>query len=125
MGFRPENFLILAENLMQDLNYKDEESTKRTFIGRVYYSLFLQIREALKLKHGVTFRSTPEDHKIVIVELQKLRGEFINISISLDKLRAMRNRSDYDLYNLDPRQIEKVIGEKENVLRLSKKCNLL
>ncbi|KPV61923.1 MAG: hypothetical protein AOA66_1596 [Candidatus Bathyarchaeota archaeon BA2] len=107
MPFDPKDFLILAKNLCNDINYSNE-SGFRTGISRAYYSAFLVCRTFLETRHRMRIPDTPIAHKRVVQGLRKRRvlQTLVNLPYSsrhtvadaLDDLRKYgRNIADYDL----------------------------
>lgn len=83
--FDPLNFLKLAKKLAE----KKDEASRRTSIGRAYYSAFLSARDKFKIVSKI-----PEVHREVT---NKLYSIDIICGNKLHKLRRARNQSDYDM----------------------------
>jgi len=90
--FDPEGFLEIARSLAHKTNATEAEL--RTAVGRAYYGVFLQAREALAATGEITPTGTRDDHKIVVKALRNRRGPSGN---QLRKLRGARNQDDYHL----------------------------
>jgi len=90
--YDPREFFHLATKLVDDTHY-DEESRRRTAVGRAYYSAFLFARKRLQ-DLGKGFSSDYRVHEEVITSL----GEKTHLAGSqLNTLRDHRNDADYSM----------------------------
>lgn len=91
LAFNPKDFYELAYWLV---NQRQDESTLRTAISRVYYSAHLIALERLVRKNW-TPKGTGDDHRGVIRELRtrrfRLHGDY------LYRLLELREHADYHL----------------------------
>ena len=101
--FNPDDFLILANKLIDDNDYTDE-SRYRTVIGRAYYSAFLTAYKKF-LEKGRNFPNVDRIHMDVRKALQ---NEMSKIGNKLEKLHEdYRVPSDYYLVeHIDRRMAE-------------------
>lgn len=67
VNFESEHFLELAKLLYDDLNDSEYKSAlERTIITRIYYSVFLFLREWMKEEnYGSLLKNNGEDHSII------------------------------------------------------------
>lgn len=113
--FSPEHYKIFADEILKKKLVKTPNSAiHRAAISRLYYYAFLLIREAI-------FSNYPDAHKMLtrnsvnvhsVVKQTMYLSNNTAISFSLDKLRDLRNDSDYRLLS--------VINEK--TLELCNRC---
>lgn len=101
--FRPLDFLVLAKEINEkQVNFKSPNSAiKRNILGRIYYSVFLFLRDWL-LKH-TSYNSNPIKEHSKIPRYIELHGPFdveVNkyISKSFKTLKKLRHQSDYYLH---------------------------
>jgi hypothetical protein len=86
----PLEFLTVARSLSESQN----ESERRTSIGRCYYAIFNHFR--LKLEQITRLPGTDEDHQAVVQYLTKARDRNLySVGQSLKDLRTSRNNADY------------------------------
>ena len=127
MPFDPKDFLTLAKNLCNDVNYNNE-SAFRTCISRAYYSSFLVARTFLETRHHMPIPHGPIAHKKVVQGLRKrnvlrtLIGSYHSRHIVADILKELRvlgrNKADYDLAVYFPRRSASYwIRQAEAVMR--------
>jgi len=89
MSFNWQNFILLAEKLMQN----HDEASLRTCISRSYYGVFCIARN----KKGFKNYKYPDIHRKVIEEyMNSNKKEERQIGKILDDLRWWRNKADYD-----------------------------
>jgi len=89
MSFKWEEFILLAEKLLQN----DDEASLRTCISRAYYGIFCIARN----KKGFKNYKYPNIHKKVIEEYKNSDKEKERqIGEILYELRRWRNKADYD-----------------------------
>jgi hypothetical protein len=94
MGMNPEEFLILAQQLLQQ---SSNEAAKRTSVSRSYYGLFNMLTQFLR-NNQISVVKTAEAHKKVSNYLFNCGIEEAQLVAShLDDLRDDRNDADYDL----------------------------
>ena len=94
MSIESHDFINLANKLLNDKGYKDNEATFRTIISRAYYGCFLYLIPKLGLNYTTYLRKHKqgEIHQKVIDTLKDrdpTSGSF------LESLRRSRNKSDY------------------------------
>jgi hypothetical protein len=70
------------------------EAELRTAVGRAYYGVFLEAREVLATTGEISPTWSFEDHRLVVEALRDRGGPEGN---QLHKLRAARNKDDYDI----------------------------
>src|SRR3990172_9455957 len=111
MAFDPVAFIDTGEELLQALSGTPrlasnlDQAKVRTSIGRSYYGAYLVARERLHSLGRVVPTGTPQDHQLIIAALGGLGTE---LGSKLDRLRAKRNKADY---NLNPRGFTLVSGQ--------------
>jgi hypothetical protein len=98
--FDPIGFLHLADELAIESarsNAVTRAARIRTAYGRLYYGLFLAIREAIVGRHGVPARRI--EHGALISHLQHsmLDGAVRKLGRELQKLYGLRRHADYEL----------------------------
>ena len=98
--FRPLDFFQLANELNENMDKfnSSSSSVKRNIFGRIYYSVFLFVREWL-LGH-TNYKSHPKDDHSKIPKYIRMHGPFssnINMDISrkIETLKKLRHQSDY------------------------------
>ena len=104
-NFKPIHFLDVSKHLYQNFINEKEESCYRTAIGRIYYSVFLIIRDKIKwdsnfikYKGGLSDRKLLNNpHELIIKFLFSMGKEYEDLSKNLETLRDLRNNSDYDI----------------------------
>ena len=139
----PSEFSIVADRILNELG--KEEIYIRTYIGRKYYYLFLELREKVKDKISNEYLFYLNEEENIRINLHSLLKNFLfNLSInrnlpidirkklrngakSFRSLRKLRNASDYKIYstialsiqdiNKHIENIEAVIQELENINR--------
>ena len=88
----PLDFLKVARNLHES----EDESERRTSIGRSYFALFNYVRQTVE-----SVRNVPKDedaHRVVPDYLDKTRNKDLkSIGQTLRFLRKSRNTADYEL----------------------------
>ena len=106
-----DEFKEVAEKLS---NFKSlpDGGKYRTAIGRYYYYIFLKIREIIKevekdredgiyelLNTGKAHRVLPAYFKVLSkkIELNELKESFIKLAKTLEDLRKLRNKCDYEV----------------------------
>lgn len=98
--FYPAAFIDLAEKLLAGLSGLPtvtsnlDQAKVRTSIGRSYFGTYLVAREKLLFLGKVTLTGGPQDHQLVVDALGGVGSE---LGSKLDRLRAKRNRADYNL----------------------------
>ena len=93
--FNPEDFYKIAENIYNKLNTSTipyKEAWIRTAISRLYYSIFLYLRNMI----GYKKYHKRDIHQIVPEILINKGGVFTKIGYKLSKIREIRNTADYD-----------------------------
>lgn len=90
--FDPLKFLTLAEQLA--VNAGVDEAHYRSAVSRAYYALFLLARQRLEATGRFVPSTRGDDHRDVIAVLRSMSQRDGD---QLDKLRAERNRADYNL----------------------------
>lgn len=90
MAFDPLSWLPLAE----ELGGRRDQASRRASIDRYYFAMFVQCRESLLFDGLIAVRGDDGDHRAVAEGL--LRNKRATASLSLNNLRRMRNRADYD-----------------------------
>ncbi|MBI4330366.1 MAG: hypothetical protein HY673_03690 [Chloroflexi bacterium] len=100
MEFDPTAFIDLAESLLAELSplptptSKLDQARVRASIGRSYYGAYLVAREKLVSLGGFVPTGRPEDHSRIV---ESLGGFGSELGGRLDRLRAKRNKDDYNL----------------------------
>lgn len=94
MSIEGFDFINLANSLLNDEDYVDNEAIFRTIISRAYYGCFLYLIPKLGLSYTTYLkkRNPGEIHQKVI-DILKDRDPFSGSL--LDSLRKSRNNSDY------------------------------
>lgn len=88
----PLEFLTVARSL----SGSDQESERRTSVGRSYYAVFNHLR--LKLEPIKPLPATHEAHQAVVQYLLNANNvELRSVGQSLNDLRTSRNVADYDM----------------------------
>jgi len=105
--FDPEQFLELANKLVNDSEY-DTESRARTVIGRAYYASFLATQNKLQ-KLGIRLDTQEKIHDSVITSVKE-KNQFVGDLLS--ELRDLRVDADY-------------FPEKKITLQIGHKCTKL
>ena len=100
MIFDPVSYLHLADELASESarsNAGTRAARIRTAYGRLYYGLFLSIREAIVARHGVPPRRV--EHGALISHLQHstLDGAVRKLGREMQKLYSLRRQADYEL----------------------------
>lgn len=90
--FDPKGFMDIAHRMAHKNGAAEAEL--RTAVGRAYYGVFLQAREILAATGEISPTWAPQDHQLVVDALKDRGGPSGN---QLHKLRAGRNRDDYEL----------------------------
>ena len=93
--FNPEDFYKIAENIYNKLNTSTipyKEAWIRTAISRLYYSIFLYLRNMI----GYKKYHKRDIHQIVSEILIDKGGLFTKIGYKLSEIREIRNTADYD-----------------------------
>lgn len=88
------DFLILAEQLVNDAPSNDSAEV-RSSISRAYYYVFHSGRERFRAHPKASFRDGPEDHRELIDFLRRIGKS--TLSDQIRKFRERRNTADYDL----------------------------
>ncbi len=137
----PNEFSIVANRILNELG--KEEAYIRTYIGRKYYYLFLELREGIKSKISNDYLFYLNEEENININLHSLLKNFLfNLSRSdglsresrkilrigaqsFRSLRKLRNVSDYKIYstialsikdiNKQIENIEEVVKEIENI----------
>ena len=100
--FDPFHFFEVSDFVYENRLCGKEESCYRTAIGRIYYSIFLKIKDKME-KQGDFIRYKYSDgknfgeHEILLKFLLTKGGEFTKLSNNLEKLRNLRVDSDYKI----------------------------
>jgi len=95
---RPEEFLKVAEELAS----KDGEAFLRTAISRIYFALFHNGRNVLRM-HRIPVPKSRDAHYIVPEELRALAHDEHNVFLEqladeIETLRDIRDAADYDIH---------------------------
>lgn len=99
--FDPDHFIGLAVVLAQASDPRllpDLEPARlRTALGRAYYGLYLQVRNAIAVRHGIALRRL--GHGAVYTHLQnsRLTAETRALGRYLQHLYLLRQKADYEL----------------------------
>ena len=125
--FDPNLFIWISDTIFKDSKYNSEECTFRVIAGRIYYGLFLILREKLKQQpYAFNFKGNSSDHGIIKQRLRAMGGDYVAIADSLDSLRRYRNNADYHLdVPFDNSGIKIIFAEKENVILKAKSLRII
>jgi hypothetical protein len=91
----PDEFLVVARELLDENATDHSEAYMRTVVNRAYLAALLTAALHLRSAQGTTFPDNHRYYSMVEEELQKLIGE--NASDMLFKLRCWRSEADYEL----------------------------
>ncbi len=100
MEFDAMTFIDVADELLQGLSRTPtvksnfDQGKVRASVGRSYYGVFLVAREKLHRLGRLTPTGTYQDHQLIV---DALGGVGTELGSKLDRLRAKRNRADYNL----------------------------
>lgn len=93
----PSDNLELAKHLTTLIRGVPQEAAHRGAVGRAYYAAFIIARDAL-LRAGITIPDTGKAHAVVAEQLKRSADTDVAAAGgSLEDLRILRNRADYDL----------------------------
>lgn len=118
MTFNPEDFLSLANEIFNGVDYKD--ARYRTTVSRAYYAAHLISRKIFE-EMGRKFEiENPKDkgkiHQMVIDELIRVNEP---TGVVLRNLRKIRDKADYDLdYNFKKKDVITLIGQAKDVINV-------
>lgn len=129
MMFNPKEYLIFANDIINDDNY-NEQARYRSSISRAYYAAFLVARDKLKVKYPESFKDKDEDNENIhkkIIEFLRNRTMYPHIGDMLFNLRRRRNKADYNMnYNFNMKTANKhkddaddTINEIDNEIKIS------
>jgi hypothetical protein len=91
----PDEFLMVARELLDENATDHSEAYMRTVVNRAYLATLLITALHLQSAQGAAFPNTHRYYSMVEEELQKLIGE--KASDMLYKLRCWRSEADYEL----------------------------
>jgi len=95
MAFAWEDYLKLARSLQgQSGAAAIQEAAHRSAVSRAYYAAFCHARNYARDSEGFLPSRGPKDHELVRDHYQR-KGR-PGLALDLDRLRAWRNRCDYD-----------------------------
>lgn len=118
MAFNPEDFLSLANEIFNGIDY--ENARYRTAVSRAYYAAHLISRKIFE-EMGKKFEiEDPKDkgiiHKMVIDALIRVNEP---TGVVLRNLRKIRDKADYDLdYNFKKKVVITLIGQAKDVINV-------
>lgn len=102
-NFNPEDFLQLAKELENNLANLEvnESSIYRTIFGRIYYAIFLYVREWLC--ENTEYKSNPQGEHKRMPNFIRSKGPFNNVlnnerCSDIKTLKKLRHQSDYYLH---------------------------
>lgn len=121
--FEPLRFVELGQQLAFDaarVEAQLREARVRTAYGRLYYGLFLAVREVLVHRHAV--RSGSIDHGKLYTHLQhsRLSHEVRDLGRDMQRLYRLRRDADYEL--APPAAIQKQLVDFENAQVLARRA---
>ena len=96
--FDPAEFLTVAHGLTEAGPQPEAAVARlRTAFGRVYYALYLLVREELSRRHRIPYRHLP--HGAVYTHLQSPRasGRVRELGRDLQRMYRLRQTADYEL----------------------------
>ncbi|HSU13438.1 hypothetical protein [Longimicrobium sp.] len=113
--FEPLRFVQLGQELARDaagLQAQAREARIRNAYGRLYYGLFLSVREVLLRRHRLPSRRI--DHGKIYTHLQnsRLANEARVLGREMQRLYNLRRTADYDL--APPPAVLKQLEDFEN-----------
>lgn len=99
MSFDARQFFAVAESLVSDARREDglREARLRTAYGRLYYGLYLIVRDMLIRKHGVPAPRLGHGALSGFLQHSRLADDVRKIGRELERLYALRRVSDYVL----------------------------
>lgn len=128
MPFDSKDFLKLAEQLYGDQSYKHvREAALRTSISRVYYAIFLFMRELVRAKLSGTWLIDPfskvSESGLIHSCIKRIIGRANRYMEEMyGKLFRMRKESDYDLdATIKFKDVEEAIGMAKKIIDLSER----
>jgi uncharacterized protein (UPF0332 family) len=121
MSFNWRNYLNLARELSgkRVRPYNSQEAKARTAISRAYYAAFIEARNFLRDREGITAPANSHPHAFVI-NYFKRGGDLIrqNIGDDLDYLRSFRKLADYeDVLYRQPQRVQQSLDLADKVIQ--------
>ncbi|PKL60389.1 MAG: DNA-binding protein [Methanomicrobiales archaeon HGW-Methanomicrobiales-4] len=100
MTFNWNEYLLLAQYLNTNNAFNYPEALQRSAVSRAYYAAFCSAKEYAEIKFKIKFSSDSDVHQDVRKTFKKNQRD--DISDSLNDLRILRNKCDYqnDVQNL-------------------------
>ncbi|NOT64274.1 MAG: DNA-binding protein [Acidobacteria bacterium] len=123
MAFNWAEYLNLAQALAAPATFNaatlNADALARCAISRAYYAAFCHARNYARDRHGLLLRYNGDDHSLIKRHFLQRRAH--GVAHKLDKLRSLRNESDYaDAASDLPAKLADALAEAQKVIAILK-----